>query len=118
MHISPVRYIKIRKDHRCDWCNGWLKQGTVVPSWWCADDGIAATIRMHVECYRAAARDGDCFEFDPGDNTFGCGCGFTAGCECGWDQECACGATRNACRQNKDKCCPACTHNVPGSGTL
>jgi hypothetical protein len=73
-----------RKRHRCDWCNGWIEPGSVVPSWFYADDG---------------------------DNPFGCDCGFSAGCECGWDRECShCGGIFNKCRQSPIACCPDCDH--------
>jgi hypothetical protein len=45
MHAGQLKHIKTRKRHRCDWCNGWIESGSVVPSWFYADDGIAATLR-------------------------------------------------------------------------
>jgi hypothetical protein len=112
MHAGQLKHIKTRKRHRCDWCNGWIESGSVVPSWFYADDGIAATLRMHPECHRAMKRR-YCSEdeFVTGDSPFGCDCRFSAGCVCGWDRECShCGGIKNKCRQAPNACCPDCDH--------
>ena len=61
---------KARKAHRCIWCWEWIEAGEHHQTYVAFDDGSAATVRFHPECYEsmhaASIEEGGRFEWTPG----------------------------------------------------
>ena len=58
--IAPPKERKARHQHVCEWCNKpVIDVGEIHMAWVWVEDGIAATVRMHLDCYDAMHRESD-----------------------------------------------------------
>lgn len=71
VHLLRDREVRVRKFHRCCWCNEGIYPGEQAQArTYRSPDGLISD-HMHPECYEASAEviadEGTCFEWMPGD---------------------------------------------------
>lgn len=70
MNMTKPETHKAQKAHRCDWCWERIEQAAQYKRYRFYNDGEAATVRLHPECYGVmldeAAQEGGWLEWTPG----------------------------------------------------